>query len=164
MVDRHGDQDVPVEPGHARRLVDVTDLSPREIRARLADLENGHEARVEQAREELLRSLERLHEHLAALAARAVGRARAAGPAVAGAVAVGVTAVLLVRVAGRRGPGAQAAGPSPSRTAIRAKPSRFSPSQRRGSAAAGSSSARPTPHTRSSGDASTRTASPVERR
>lgn len=85
-----------------RRLVDVTDLSPREIRARIADLENGPEARVERARGELVLSIERLREGLAGWQSRTVTRLRGAVPVVAGAAAVGVTAVVLVRVAGRR--------------------------------------------------------------
>jgi hypothetical protein len=60
----------------------------------------------------------------------------------------------------------EAAHPSRNRprAPINANPSRFGPRHRSGSSAAGSSAARPMPHTRSTGLASTRTRSPVPSR
>ena len=60
--------------------------------------------------------------------------------------------------------GGQTALESSARACIRAKPSRFSPGQRAGSAAAGSSRLAPIPQIASYGEASTNTLRPVPTR
>ncbi len=87
---------------HGRQVVDVTDLSPREIRARIADLQDEHVVQVEQARDDLAVSIDRLRVGVGLLRARLAAKARAALPVVAGATAAGVTAVVLVRVGSHR--------------------------------------------------------------
>lgn len=101
MAGRHSREVVVVTDGWP--VLDCTDLSPRELRARVADLRYGHEARVEQARDELSASLDRLVEGVRVLRARVTSRTRAAIPVLAGVAVVGVTTVLAVRItSGRR--------------------------------------------------------------
>ncbi|MDN5917189.1 MAG: hypothetical protein L0I76_19150 [Pseudonocardia sp.] len=100
MAGRHSEKTVLGEDG--RPVVDVTNLSPQEIRARMVDLEDGYEAKIEQARADLAESIDRLGEGVVRLRERMVAKARAALPAVAGASAVGVTAVVFVRVRATR--------------------------------------------------------------
>ncbi|RZT87085.1 hypothetical protein EV383_3992 [Pseudonocardia sediminis] len=94
MAGRHSEEDVVVEDGH--HVIDVTDLSPGEIRARVEDLQDDHVVQVEQARDDLSESIDRFVEGLAALRARLVAKARAAAPYAAGAAGVGVTTLLVV--------------------------------------------------------------------
>lgn len=100
MGGRHSETSVRGEDGW--QVVDVTGLSPGDIRARITDLEDGREATVEQARDDLAESIVRLREGVVLLRGRVVERVRAALPVVAGAAAVGTTGAVIVRVGTRR--------------------------------------------------------------
>lgn len=105
MAGRHSKGGVPAEGVAARnrrQVVDVTEMSPREIRARMEYLQDRHVVQVEQACDDLAASLDRFHAGLVALRDRVVMKASAAAPVVAGGAAVVATTVVLVRVAGSR--------------------------------------------------------------
>jgi hypothetical protein len=95
QVDRVGNRELETE---ARPVVDGTVLSPKELRDRVRDMQDGREEQLAQARTELAESLDRLGEGLRRLRARMGAKARHAGKIAAGVAAAGTTLAVVAGI------------------------------------------------------------------
>ncbi|MEK6441327.1 hypothetical protein [Pseudonocardia sp. T1-2H] len=94
-MDTVGNRELETGP---RPVVDGTVLSPKELRDRVRDMQDGREEQVAQARTELAESLDRLGEGLLLVRAQMSARARHAGKIAAGVAAAGTTLALVVGI------------------------------------------------------------------